>query len=302
VPHYVIQFGGRVREGETRFARGEEAIPARNVRRCLAGFLRELQESPQHPDLDGFLEAGGREVAAQLAGIHRHVPAFEDDKNYYFDWGAEEVFSLAGRGPGECSAGVFDLIEVDLSTSRDSLREGDLLRATLAAARALLVTRGHEARNDRQTLEFFRTDFLDEGAVDARFRPLVEDAARCMEADSGESFSGSEAEVAGLIDSIEEIYENMSSSLRHRRDEKKESTETGEERADREADLRGVACPLNYVKTKLALGEMESGQVLSVLLDGEGAKNVPESAKQDGHQVVDIREDGESSRVLIRKA
>ena len=46
--------------------------------------------------------------------VTARFPDFEDDKNYYYDWGAEEAFSLVGRGVGECSAGLFDLIEVDL--------------------------------------------------------------------------------------------------------------------------------------------------------------------------------------------
>jgi hypothetical protein len=37
----------------------------------------------------------------------------------------------------------------------------------------------------------------------------------------------------------------------------------------------GVGCPLNYVKTKIALGGLSAGQVVAVLLD-EKARNVPE--------------------------
>ena len=40
-------------------------------------------------------------------------------------------------------------------------------------------------------------------------------------------------------------------------------------------DLRGVACPLNYVKTKLKLEMMDAGERLEVWLDaGEPIKNV----------------------------
>src|SRR5574340_715496 len=49
-------------------------------------------------------------------------------------------------------------------------------------------------------------------------------------------------------------------------------------------DLRGVACPLNYVKTKLKLEMMDAGEKLEVWLDaGEPIKNVPMSLKNDGH-------------------
>jgi TusA-related sulfurtransferase len=51
-------------------------------------------------------------------------------------------------------------------------------------------------------------------------------------------------------------------------------------------DLTGVACPMNWVKTKLALERMATGQELSVRLDpGEPLDSVPRSAREDGHDV-----------------
>lgn len=56
---------------------------------------------------------------------------------------------------------------------------------------------------------------------------------------------------------------------------------------DETLDLKGVQCPFNYVKTKLKLETMQSGQILEVILDeGEPIKNVPQSLKQDGHQIL----------------
>lgn len=45
---------------------------------------------------------------------------------------------------------------------------------------------------------------------------------------------------------------------------------------DLELDIRGEVCPYTYVKTRLALEEIEVGQVLRVLVDYEPAtQNVP---------------------------
>ena len=67
-------------------------------------------------------------------------------------------------------------------------------------------------------------------------------------------------------------------------------------------DLRGVSCPLNYVRTKLKLEEMEVGQVLEVLLDdGESIVNVPRSAKEDGHKILGIEQAEGYFKVLIRR-
>ena len=51
-------------------------------------------------------------------------------------------------------------------------------------------------------------------------------------------------------------------------------------------DLTGVVCPLNWVRTKLALEGLESGDSIEVLLDpGEAIESVPRSAREDGHAV-----------------
>ena len=56
-----------------------------------------------------------------------------------------------------------------------------------------------------------------------------------------------------------------------------------------ELDLRGVLCPINFVKTKLKLEEMNEGEVLDVILDdGEPMRNVPRSVKSEGHRILNV--------------
>ena len=67
-------------------------------------------------------------------------------------------------------------------------------------------------------------------------------------------------------------------------------------------DLRGVECPLNFVKAKLALEKIDLGQVLEVLLDaGEPVANVPASFTEQGQEVLNVAKDGEHFRVKVRK-
>lgn len=52
-------------------------------------------------------------------------------------------------------------------------------------------------------------------------------------------------------------------------------------------DLRGVTCPNNFVKAKLKLEEMRSGEILEIIIDdGEPIKNVPRSIKEEGHLIL----------------
>ena len=70
-------------------------------------------------------------------------------------------------------------------------------------------------------------------------------------------------------------------------------------------DLRSFACPLTYVKTRIALDRLRPGEILEVWLSsGEPAESVPRSAGEDGHRVVSVEAlgpDGASFRVLLEK-
>jgi tRNA 2-thiouridine synthesizing protein A len=64
-------------------------------------------------------------------------------------------------------------------------------------------------------------------------------------------------------------------------------------------DLTGVVCPLNWVKARLALEELDAGDELTLLLDpGEPIESVPRSAREDGH---DVRVNGTSVTIVKRR-
>lgn len=57
--------------------------------------------------------------------------------------------------------------------------------------------------------------------------------------------------------------------------------------ADETFDLKGEVCPYTFVKSKLMLEMMESGQVLQVIVDNaESATNVPKSLTNEGNTVL----------------
>jgi len=73
-------------------------------------------------------------------------------------------------------------------------------------------------------------------------------------------------------------------------------------KADNSLDLRGVLCPINFVKTKLKLESMDVGQVLEIVLDdGEPIQNVPKSIKEEGHKIVEVKKEGKHFRLKIEK-
>lgn len=52
-------------------------------------------------------------------------------------------------------------------------------------------------------------------------------------------------------------------------------------------DVRALACPMTWVRTRVALGRLPHGAVLEVLLrDGEPRESVPRTAAEEGHRVL----------------
>lgn len=309
VPHYTVQLGGHVEEGKTKLARGKTTIAAKVVPALLKHLLRAYEKAPDRSDFGEFLEAEGMRKVEDFVSRCEEIPSFEEDKNFYFDWDAEEVFSLAGRGPGECGAGVFDLIEVDIASAYEALRKGDYYAAAALASRALLVTRGEQADDDLSAFTLFKKHFVDQNIVSAEFKDLIDKGIECGSVpDPESSFAATPDSVAALVDTVATLYENMDASLRFTSEDEPGEGQTNVRApdeavtADVSHDFRGVVCPLNYVKTKLALEQMNADQVLSVLLDEEGARNVSASASDDGHEVLSVAREDNHWRVVIRKS
>ena len=72
---------------------------------------------------------------------------------------------------------------------------------------------------------------------------------------------------------------------------------------DQELDITRETCPMTFVRTRLALDRMASGQVLRVRLRGEEPlRNVPRSATEQGHQVLALETGADGiSTLLLRK-
>jgi TusA-related sulfurtransferase len=75
------------------------------------------------------------------------------------------------------------------------------------------------------------------------------------------------------------------------------------ERVDEELHLHGEVCPYTFVKSKLALEDMQPGQILRVIVDNpESAENVPRSLANEGNEVLSVGQAGGGSwSILVRK-
>ncbi|MGB9612874.1 MAG: nitrite/sulfite reductase, partial [Candidatus Margulisiibacteriota bacterium] len=131
VPFYRVFVGGKVAAKNTKLAEEMGVVPARVV-----------------PDL--VVEYFKGTPLPELVKKYAQVPAYEENRSYYVDWGQTADFSLEGIGQGECGAGVIDMIESDLNSAKQSLAKAkdkdfdleEIKDALVYAARSLLVVKG----------------------------------------------------------------------------------------------------------------------------------------------------------------
>ncbi|MBQ8194956.1 MAG: sulfurtransferase TusA family protein [Oscillospiraceae bacterium] len=71
---------------------------------------------------------------------------------------------------------------------------------------------------------------------------------------------------------------------------------------DDSVDITDVVCPTTFVKAKVALEELDEGQILAVRMnDGEPVQNVPRSIKEEGHQILKLLNNEDGTFTLIVK-
>ena len=68
-------------------------------------------------------------------------------------------------------------------------------------------------------------------------------------------------------------------------------------------DITREHCPMTFVKTKIELAKLKTGDILEVLLsEGEPLDNVPKSAAEQGYSVLEVSHvEGNTHKVIIQK-
>lgn len=72
---------------------------------------------------------------------------------------------------------------------------------------------------------------------------------------------------------------------------------------DDQVDITDKVCPLTFVKAKVAIEELDDGEVLAIRMnDGEPVQNVPRSMKEEGHKILKLEDNEDGTYTLyVRK-
>ena len=219
-PAYAVVAGARIGGEKPRLAVPLGEVNAHDLPLFVEQSLRAYASvKTKYASFADYVDGEGRDALTRLASRYKDVPAYEDNPAYYGDWGSNSTFSLAGRGVGECAAGIFDLIDIDrkrierlrleiVADSSASQRAERLRQIVLCASRMLLVVCGVEPSGEAQIFDAFLRQIVQPGYVDARFRVLVE-AAR-----DGHAEVLTEAPVDALVAAVEQLYASMGDTLK----------------------------------------------------------------------------------------
>ena len=327
-------------------------IAAKKIPAFVEDYLRDvIQEQANYADYYDYVAKRGAGFIKELIAKYKEIAPFTEEPDTFYDFGDDEKFSLIKYGKAECSAGLFDIIEIDQDTIREKRKEVDQLLQdntlkestsanqeqtnkvekllhdiVFSENRMLLVTRGLDPRTDEDVYQGFEKEFIGAGIIPQKFKILT-DKAR-----NNESLIEYKPLIDELADLLNDLYQNMDDSLQFKlpaaqssavlTDSKEKSASSvksvGKENAskkpqeksagdtscipDVKKDFRGVMCPMNFVKTKIALTPMQSGQILEILLDdGAPIENVPGSVKGEGHTILSTEKIENYWKVLIRK-
>ena len=335
-------------------------IAAKKIPAFVEDYLRDvIAEQANYADYYDYVAKRGVNIVKDLIAKYKEVAPYSEEPDTFFDFGDDEKFSLIKYGKAECSAGLFDIIEIDQDTIREKRKEVEQLLSdgkqntgkiekllhdiVFSENRMLLVTRGLDPRTDEDVYQGFEKEFIAVGIIPQKFKVLT-DKAR-----NNESLIEQKPLIDELADLLNDLYQNMDDSLQFKlpavqsptdftdntdskgksagqknrsEDEEKsvssvksvgqkntseneQKSSAGEPEAvspDVKKDFRGVMCPMNFVKTKIALTPMQSGQILEILLDdGAPIENVPGSVKNEGHTILSTEKVENYWKVLIKK-
>ncbi|UVT15519.1 MAG: sulfurtransferase TusA family protein [Nitrospira sp.] len=329
-PHYELHLGGSV-NGTAKIGQMTVKLPAKAVPAAISHLIDVYRRDRQpNESLPKFITRAGKSKLKDELIPYTIVPSYQEDPTFYYDWEGEEEFILEDLGPGECAGGALEMIENGILEADQELYQGKLLvekhqysvsvnksyRAVLAAAKALLVTEGLEPSTDSETFSEFDSRIAQKGVVPSIYRDLNKKVGDLGPKEtSAESAREKMAFAKAFVDACRVATDQMGKDLKLPAAKEEIPPVPPAPTEAKPAvpiptgapvyDLRGVACPMNFVKTKLKLEMMDAGEKLEVWLDaGEPIKNVPMSLKNEGHRVLiqeALEPEASHYRILVEK-
>jgi sulfite reductase (ferredoxin) len=324
-PFYEIHLGG----SNLRFGPYVVKIPAKRAPDAVRHLLKQYRETRLNGEsFETFTARLGKEKLKETLMPFTFLPSYDEDRSFYVDWGEEKDFTTEDLGPGECAGGAYEMMEGFLFEADQELHLAGVMtekgqtghavnkayRAIVAAAKGLLVLEGVDSSIDADILFKAETLLVGKEILPRTFARLTDQVKELGPKSPTVEFArGKIAFAKSFVEASHAAFDQHGRALKQGKTHAPKASEAVEKSGEQapgetvsvvKLDLSGVACPINYVKTKLKLEELEVGQRLEVILDeGEPIRNVPKSLQGDGQKILSQEKlDDYHYRLLIEKA
>ncbi len=329
-PVYLVLLGGHMIENASSYGLATGKIHANYIPAFIEELTGKYVEEKQ--DDETFTDYVGRLGKVEIKSIlsqYDQIPPYEEAPEFYIDTGDTKDYQLK-TGVGECAGEVIALVSMKLEEADRLIYESGLnlekgkyqdsaelaFDAMIRATDGLLTTVGLQYIDDATTVNEFRTHFFDPGNFFAGFGAHLFKATEEDSSTFDHELAHRRVEEATLfVEESHNVYNRMrikqeeeeASKRKTRRSRPAPKPKVVKEKKPVEEitdslDLKGVACPFNYVQAKVRLETMQVGQLLEITIDdGEPIENVPKSLTNDGHDILDTKKIGKHYRLTIKK-
>ncbi len=309
-PYAQMMLAGGADDGIRRIGRRAVRVSTKKAPQAVAKLVETWQAEGSGQTLDDFLLAFPDDRLKELMAPYSKLPSYEEEPEAFRDWDSDEEYNPA-MGQGECAGGVLDLINEAL---QDALNTQKMARQLIEsgfwtdAAKNAREAVGHVFRAGLSNAGETSVDWQTDLSVWNRFYgnnqalPVVTELLTSSQGAKVEEAAAREyvAESGAFVEAVTELYRWKPQKFAP---EALAETTTGE-RSIPLLDLKGVGCPMNYVKVKLKLELMAAGEELEVILDaGEPYRMVPASLRLDGHEIIHLEpiDNAERYSMVIKK-
>jgi len=319
VPHYQLHVGGSGKAGKA-FGFATNPVPAKRAPEAGIAVLNAYTEGREK-------EESVHDWAARIGkdAINNILVPFSagegEVEGLMYDWNENQPFSTKDNKPGECAAAVVGMTDALVAESQYELRVGSAhldsmfwaealegyKQSAISTARAFLVPYGEKPKDDAQVFGLLAGLAMADKEVSGG---LAGTTSALMNVNIADPAPGVTAlrDVVGAFVGLASVRfapvpqeESKAPSMPDTSATKQASSGDGEPIL---LDLTGVACPMNFVKTKLKLETLPAGAHLSVILDdGEPIENVPKSLEEQGQKVLEQEKISDGQwKILVEKA
>jgi len=293
VPHYQLHIGGSGKGGE-HLAFATDPVPAKRAPEAGITMLNAYKDGRKsdesvHDWASRIGQDGINAVLAPFAGQPGEVDGL------IYDWSENEAFNTKGNKKGECAGAVLSMSDALISEAEYELliarAHSDamfwseaataLRRSAISTARAFLVAYGEAPEDDAEVFGLLAINAASDSEIVRGFQAVQ---SALMSIDLADPAAG-----VTRLKHVQGEWLMLAGQRFAAVPEATDATPAPTEAAGDVVllDLSGVACPMNFVKTKIKLTGMPVGSWLDVILDdGAPIENVPLSLQEQGQKVL----------------